>query len=151
MMGPENADFFYDAHAHQTGIFGGGVGRVVQSIDPEAGRLVSDCVVRASVGVPLLGFAPIFAGYGSVITAARAIPIDAVRLGVTVEATTVRQDDATVLPQLNFLNGTTAPSRTPCDRWEEAATEVYIDTVYLDDELRISKLEDGSVFVYQRA
>ena len=33
MMGPENADFFYDAHAHQTGIFGGGVGRVVQSID----------------------------------------------------------------------------------------------------------------------
>ena len=32
-----------------------------------------------------------------------------------------------------------------------AAPEVYIDTVYLDDELRISKLEDGSVFVYQRA
>ena len=121
MMGSENADFFYDAHAHQTGIFGGGVGRVVQSIDPEAGRLVSDCVVRASVGVPLLGFAPIFAGYGSVITAARAIPIDAVRLGVTVEATTVRQDDATVLPQLNFLNGTTVPVEDVWElQWEEA-------------------------------
>ena len=151
-MGSENADFFYDAHAHQTGIFGGGVGRVVQSIDPEAGRLVSDCVVRASVGVPLLGFAPIFAGYGSVITAARAIPIDAVRLGVTVEATTVRQDDATVLPQLNFLNGTTVPVEDVMRQMGGgAAPEVYIDTVYLDDELRISKLEDGSVFVYQRA
>ena len=152
MMGPENADFFYDAHAHQTGIFGGGVGRVVQSIDPEAGRLVSDCVVRASVGVPLLGFAPIFAGYGSVITAARAVPIDAVRLAVTVEATTVRQDDATVLPQLNFLNGTTVPVEDVMRQiGGGAAPEVYIDTVYLDDELRISKLEDGSVLVYQRA
>ena len=102
--------------------------------------------------MPLLGFAPIFAGYGSVITAARAIPIDAVRLGVTVEATTVRQDDATVLPQLNFLNGTTVPVEDVMRQMGGgAAPEVYIDTVYLDDELRISKLEDGSVFVYQRA
>ena len=52
MMGSENADFFYDAHAHQTGIFGGGVGRVVQSIDPEAGRLVSDRAARARPACP---------------------------------------------------------------------------------------------------
>ena len=32
-----------------------------------------------------------------------------------------------------------------------AAPEVYLDTVYLDEEMRVSKLEDGSVFVYQRA
>ena len=64
----------------------------------------------------------------------------------------MRQDDATVLPQLNFLNGTTVPVEDVMRQMGGgAAPEVYIDTVYLDDELRISKLEDGSVFVYQRA
>lgn len=43
-------------------MFGGGVGRVVQSIDTAGNRLVSDCIVRASLGVPLIGFSPIFAG-----------------------------------------------------------------------------------------
>ena len=28
-MGPNNENFFYAAHDHQTGMFGGGVGRVV--------------------------------------------------------------------------------------------------------------------------
>ena len=151
MMG-DTADFFYGAHSHQTGIFGGGVGRVVQSVDTKGGRLVSDCVVKASLGVPLLGFSPIFSGYGSVITAGRCAAKDGTRLAVTAETTTVRQDDANVLPQLNFLNGTTVPVEDVMKQvgGGEAGPEVYLDTFYLDDEMRISKLEDGSVFVYQR-
>jgi hypothetical protein len=66
LLGPGNADFFYLAHSHQTGMFGGGVGRVVQSIDMAGGRLVSDCIVKASLGVPLVGFSPLFAGRGTV-------------------------------------------------------------------------------------
>lgn len=155
MMGDGNADFFYGAHAHQTGLFGGGVGRVVQSLDCAApgasNRLVSDVVVRASLGVPLLGFAPLFSGYGSVITAGRATAIDGERLAVVAETTTVRQDDASVLPALNFLNGTTVPVEDAMRQISGgAAPEVYLDVVYLDEEIRVSKLEDGSVFVYQR-
>ena len=151
MMG-DTADFFYQAHSHQTGIFGGGVGRVVQTVDTKGGRLISDSVVKASVGLPLLGFSPIFAGYGSVITAGRCAAKDGTRLAVTAETTTVRQDDANVLPQLNFLNGTTVPVEDVMKQvgGGEAGPEVYLDTFYLDDEMRISKLEDGSVFVYQR-
>ena len=73
MMG-ETGDFFYGAHDHQTGMFGGGVGRVVQSLDLDNNRIVSDCIVKASLGIPLLlGFSPIFSGFGSVITAGRAV------------------------------------------------------------------------------
>ena len=89
---------------------------------------------------------------GSVITACRASPVDGVRMAVTVETTTVRQDDASVVPALNFLNGTSVPVEDVMQRVAGgAAPEVYLDTVYLDDELRVSKLEDGSVFVYARA
>ena len=48
MMG-ETSDFFYGAHDHQTGMFGGGVGRVVQSLDLDNNRIVSDCIVKASL------------------------------------------------------------------------------------------------------
>ena len=65
--------------------------------------------------------------------------------------TEVRQDDANVLPQLNFLNNTSDPVEDAMSQMAGgAAPEVYLDTVYLDEELRISKLEDGSMFVYQR-
>jgi hypothetical protein len=40
----------------------------------------------------------------------RASAVDGTRLAVTAETTTVRQDDANVLPQLNFLNGTSVGS-----------------------------------------
>jgi hypothetical protein len=59
---------------------------VVQSIDMGGARLVSDVIVKASVGIPLISIAPIFAGYGSVITAGRAAAVDGTRLAVTVEA-----------------------------------------------------------------
>ena len=95
---------------------------------------------------------PLFEGYGSVITSGRCAAKDGTRLAVTAETTTVRQDDANVLPQLNFLNGTTVPVEDVMKQagGGEAGPEVYLDTFYLDDEMRISKLEDGSVFVYQR-
>ena len=81
MMG-DTADFFYQAHSHQTGIFGGGVGRVVQTVDTKGGRLISDCVVKASVGLPLWD-SPDLRGIGSVITAGRCAARDGTRLAVT--------------------------------------------------------------------
>ena len=151
MMG-STADFFYAAHSHQTGMFGGGVGRVVQSIDVAAGTLVSDCIVKASLGIPLLGFSPVFSGFGSVITKGRLEPLDGTRFSVVAETTTVRQDDTSVIPALNFLNGTTVPVEDAMKTvgGGEAGPEAFLDVTFLDDEMRISKLEDGSVFVYQR-
>jgi hypothetical protein len=150
MMG-DSADFFYAAHAHQTGMFGGGVGRVVQSIDLRNNRLVSDCIVKASIGIPLLGFSPLFSGFGSVITAGRATAESGTRLSVVAETTTVRQDDAEMIPALNFLNGTSVPVEDVMRQiGGGAAPEAFLDVLYVDEEVRVSKLEDGSTFVYQR-
>merc|ERR1712070_35036 len=109
----ENANLFYDAHAHQTSLFGGGVGRVVQNIDMQNMTLTSDCIVKASVGIPFVGFAPIFSGYGSVISKANIIGGGGEeandRLFCVMESTTIRQDDTEVIPALNFLNNTVVP------------------------------------------
>ena len=151
MMG-ETGDFFYGAHDHQTGMFGGGVGRVVQSLDLDNNRIVSDCIVKASLGIPLLGFSPIFSGFGSVITAGRAVAGGSgARVAVVAETTTIRQDDTEVIPALNFLNNTTVPIEDAMRQLGGgAAPEVFLDILYVDDEMRVSKLEDGSTFVYQR-
>ena len=146
----EQADFFYSAHDHQTSIFGGGVGACLQRIG--TGTLESDCVVQASLGVPLIGFSPIFAGYGSVITKGTTRTVDGDTIGMTLASlsTTVRQDDASVLPALNFLNGTTVPVGEVMNRITDGSSEVKMRITYLDDELRISELEDGTKLVYRR-
>lgn len=146
----EQADFFYSAHDHQTSIFGGGCGACLQRIG--AGTLESDCVVQASLGVPLIGFSPIFAGFGSVITKGTTRTVDGDTIGMTLASlsTTVRQDDASVLPALNFLNGTTVPVGEVMNRITDGSSEVKMRITYLDDELRISQLEDGTQLVYRR-
>ena len=153
LLGPQ-ADFFYDAHDHQTGMFGGGCGRCVQKINltTEKGTLTSDCVVKASVGIPLLGFAPLISGFGSVITKgeARAVAPDTISVPLGSLSTTVSQDDASVLPALNFLNGTTVPVGDVLSRISDASSEVFMRTMYLDDELRISELEDATLLIYRR-
>lgn len=151
LLGPQ-ADFFYDAHDHQTGMFGGGCGRCVQKIDLTTGTLTSDCIVKASVGIPLLGFAPLISGFGSVITKgeARAVAPDTIAVPLGSLSTTVSQDDASVLPALNFLNGTTVPVGDVMSRISDASSEVSMRTMYLDDELRISELEDATLLIYRR-
>jgi len=154
LLGPQ-ADFFYSAHDHQTGMFGGGCGKCVQRINvsDEASEIESDVVVKASIGVPLLGFAPLISGYGSVITkgTAKAITEDTIAVSLGSLTTTVRQDDANVLPALNFLNGTTVPVGDVMGRISDASSQVLMRTVYLDDDLRISELEDATLLIYRRA
>jgi hypothetical protein len=146
----ENADFFYGAHEHQTSMFGGGCGTCLQKIS--LGRLESDCVVKASLGVPLFGFAPLFAGYGSVITkgTSRVLDDDTIAMPVGSLSTTVRQDDANVLPALNFLNGTTVPVGNVMGQITDAESEVTMRITYLDENMRVSELEDGTQLVYCR-
>ena len=51
----------------------------------------------------------------------------------------------------DFLNNTTVPVEDAMRQLGGgAAPEVFLDIVYVDDDLRVSKLEDGSTFVYQR-
>ena len=55
-----------------------------------------------------------------------------------------------MIPALNFLNNTTVPIEDAMRQLGGAAPEVFLDILYVDDEMRVSKLEDGSAFVYQR-
>jgi len=148
----DNAGFFYSAHEHQTSMFGGGCGKVVQTIDMNAGKIMSDVIVRASIGVPLLGFSPLFSGFGSVITSGEANPFggDSIAVPISSLSTTVRQDDASVLPALNFLNGSTVPVGDIMGRITDGSSEVLMTTKYLDENFRVSMLEDDSVLVYRR-
>ena len=153
----ENANLFYDAHAHQTSLFGGGVGRVVQNIDMQNMTLTSDCVVKASVGIPFVGFAPIFSGYGSVISKANIIGGGGEeandRLFCVMESTTIRQDDTEVIPALNFLNNTVVPVGEVFENVVGGGTPpptVEMKVLYLDEETRVSSLEDGSISLFKR-
>ena len=153
----ENANLFYDAHAHQTSLFGGGVGRVVQNIDMNDMTLTSDCVVKASVGIPFVGFAPIFSGYGSVISKANIIGGGGEeandRLFCVMESTTIRQDDTEVIPALNFLNNTVVPVGEVFENVVGGGTPpptVQMKVMYLDEETRVSSLEDGSILLFKR-
>ena len=153
----ENANLFYDAHAHQTSLFGGGVGRVVQNIDMQNMTLTSDCVVKASVGIPFVGFAPIFSGYGSVISKANIIGGGGEeandRLFCVMESTTIRQDDTEVIPALNFLNNTVVPVGEVFENVVGGGTPpptVEMKVMYLDEETRVSSLEDGSILLFKR-
>ena len=153
----ENANLFYDAHAHQTSLFGGGVGGVVQNIDMQNMTLTSDCVVKASVGIPFVGFAPIFSGYGSVISKANIIGGGGEeandRLFCVMESTTIRQDDTEVIPALNFLNNTVVPVGEVFENVVGGGTPpptVEMKVMYLDEETRVSSLEDGSILLFKR-
>ena len=153
----ENANLFYDAHAHQTSLFGGGVGRVVQNIDMQNMTLTSDCVVKASVGIPFVGFAPIFSGYGSVISKANIIGGGGEeandRLFCVMESTTIRQDDTEVIPALNFLNNAVVPVGEVFENVVGGGTPpptVEMKVLYLDEETRVSSLEDGSILLFKR-
>jgi len=150
----DRADFFYGAHEHQTSMFGGGCGTCLQIFDMEAGTLTSDCIVKASIGIPLLGFAPIVSGFGSVITKGTVQIKDDETIDVPVGSlsTTVRQDDASVLPALNFLNNTTVPVVDVMGRIADSNSEMSVSMriTYLDDDMRVSELEDGTLLIYRR-
>ena len=150
----DRADFFYGAHEHQTSMFGGGCGTCLQILDMNAGTLTSDCVVKASIGIPFLGFAPIVSGFGSVITKGTVQTIDGETIAVPVVSlsTTVRQDDESVLPALNFLNNTTVPVGDVMGRIADGNSEMRVTMriTYLDDDMRVSELEDGTLLIYRR-
>ena len=56
-----------------------------------------------------------------------------------------------MIPAMNFLNNTTVPIEDAMRQLGGgAAPEVFLDILYVDDEMRVSSLEDGSLFVYQR-
>lgn len=153
----ENANLFYDAHAHQTSLFGGGVGRVVQNINTIDMTLTSDCIVKASVGIPFVGIAPIFSGFGSVISKANIIGGGGEeandKLYCVMESTTIRQDDTEVIPALNFLNNTVVPVGEVFENIIGGGTPpptVEMKVSYLDEEMRVSSLEDGSILLFKR-
>lgn len=147
MMGGA-ADFFYSAHEHQTSLFGGGIGEVIQTIDLEGEELVSDVVVKAGLGIPLVGFAPVVSGRGRVVTSASLRLEDDASLAVKVKQTALDGGPEAILPA---LNGTTVPVATAMSALNGGAVpEVTFKTNFVDDTLRVSSLPDGSWFAYVR-
>ena len=78
-----------------------GLPQVVQTIDLEGGKLISDCVVKASLGLPLLGWAPLISGSGRVITTGSVIVVGETSLAVTVQQTALDGGPRAIVPQLN--------------------------------------------------
>uniref|UniRef100_A0A7S0MVH3 Plastid lipid-associated protein/fibrillin conserved domain-containing protein n=1 Tax=Pyramimonas obovata TaxID=1411642 RepID=A0A7S0MVH3_9CHLO len=147
MMG-DMANFFYEAHEHQTSLFGGGIGEVVQTIDLANEELLSDCVVKASLGVPLIGWAPVVSGSGRVKTSASVRIVDETSLACTVKNTALDGGPEAIAPA---LNGTVVPVSDAMSAINSGAVpEVVFETKFADDQLRISQLPDGAWFVYVR-
>ena len=75
------------------------------------------------------------------------------RLFCVMESTTIRQDDTEVIPALNFLNNTVVPVGEVFENVVGGGTPpptVEMKVLYLDEETRVSSLEDGSILLFKR-
>lgn len=114
------------------------LGQVRQSIMVDDGKLETEVDV---VAFP--------ATTGTVKTTARVTPVGAERLELTVQTTTVtggKLADRLDLGGISF----DVPVEQIYSRVKNAAPETYLDTYYLDDNLRISRSKQGKLYIYTR-
>lgn len=108
---------------------------VTQMINMGANEIVSRVVLEAWPGIT-----------GVVVTTARAVPAPADSVSVTVLKTGVQESNV-----FSFLDAFSVPVKDIIDYVRgEGATTVSFSTIFVDDELRISKTKDGAIFIYTR-
>jgi hypothetical protein len=121
----------------------------LQTIDLEGEELISDCVVKASIGLPLVGWAPLASGSGRVITRASLRVFEGTSsLAVSVKETALDGGPEAIFPA---FNGTVVPVATAMSAINGGTVpEIILETMFVDSEMRISQLPDGAWFVYIR-
>ncbi|KAI0564201.1 Plastid-lipid-associated protein [Gracilaria domingensis] len=114
------------------------VGQIRQKITVDDGKLSTEAEVTA---FPVTSW--------TVKTSSRITPVGAERLEITVESTDVtggKIADRIDLGGISF----NVPVEQIFSRIRNAAPESYIDTYYLDENLRISRSKQGKLFIYTR-
>lgn len=114
------------------------LGQVRQKISVDDGTLVSEVDI---VAFPLTT--------GTIKTSGRVTPVGAERLEITVEKTNVtggKIADRLDLGGISF----DLPIQDIYSRIKKTAPEMYLDTYYLDETLRISRCKQGKLFIYTR-
>lgn len=82
-------------------------------------------------------------------TTARVTPVGAERLEITVEKTTVTGNKLINTIDLGGLSFD-IPVEQIYSKLRNTSSESYIDTYYLDDNLRISRSKEGKLYIYTR-
>lgn len=114
------------------------VGGVRQRVDIAAGRCDTEVDVIA------------FPATSAVVrTAARATPVGADRVELTVENSTVVGGKLAGRVDLGGLS-VDVPVAAIYERVKRAVPETYFDTYYLDDNLRISRSKNGTLYIYAK-
>lgn len=114
------------------------LGQVRQKIAVDDGKLVTEADI---IAFPVTS--------GTVKTTARLTPVGAERLELTVETTTItggKIADRFDLGGISF----DVPVEQIFSRLKNTMPSSYLDTYYLDDQLRISRSKQGKLFIYTR-
>lgn len=114
------------------------LGQVRQKIAVDDGKLITEADV---VAFPVTS--------GTLKTTARVTPVGAERLELTIETTTItggKIADRFDLGGISF----DVPIEQIFSRLRNTTPATYLDTYYLDDQLRISRSKEGKLYIYTR-
>eukprot|EP00232_Nephroselmis_pyriformis_P005071 CAMPEP_0182907860 /NCGR_PEP_ID=MMETSP0034_2-20130328/34804_1 /TAXON_ID=156128 /ORGANISM="Nephroselmis pyriformis, Strain CCMP717" /LENGTH=327 /DNA_ID=CAMNT_0025043913 /DNA_START=1 /DNA_END=984 /DNA_ORIENTATION=+ len=130
-------EFAEDMYAFTDALPGVTKGRAVQVFDMAAGKLVSEVDLKVQ---PL----PYVEATGTMVTTSSFDVVDPSTLKLQVETTQVVRNTMPFFDQVIF------PTRQALDLARADGVPVSLATTYLDGDMRVSRYDDGSVFVYTR-
>lgn len=115
------------------------VGQVKQTLRVDSGELVNDVDVTA---FPLIS--------ATVSTTARVTPVTGERLELVVEKTGVKGKNIAGKLDLGGIGGSLPVEQLYGKLKNGAVPEMFLDTFYLDEKMRISRGKGGAIYVYSK-
>jgi len=152
----DKSNLFFKLHLLQVGSFGiSTIGRVFQKIDFDKRVFVStfDTTIFGLTVIPFLGWFKILPTFGGrVTTIADQILLNNKILSMKVQKTRVTKIDG--LNQIPYINKWVMDKWYPVNQiwiklpWNKSEPECEISTIYIDENLRITKSMFGDIFIY---
>ena len=113
------------------------IGRILQTINLDLGELVNEVEMAAFPAIR-----------GAVVSTARIVPINANRLEVNVEKVTLRGKDIADRIDLGGIKFDVPVERIYARVQRGPSPETYLETYFLESDMRISRSRDGTIFVF---